>query len=121
MAKAINNVVHASKNIINTAGSTIEVASDVVVDASELLNSTVKDAPAVVRALLCVPFAAAKGYIMETEGVSAEVAEERAYKYARQNLSRTIEEAGEGTGKLLAELLKDDLGEADKADERKVS
>ena len=113
MAKAINNVVTASKNLINIAGSTVQVGSEVVVDGSELLNSTVKSAPAVVKALLASPFAAAKGYIMEAEGVSEEEAEERAYKYARQDLSRTIEDAGTGAGKLLAELLKEDLDGVD--------
>ena len=68
----------------------------------------VRHTPSVVKALLSVPFAAAKGYIMEADGVTAEVAEARAYKYLKQDLSVTIEQVGVGSGKLLADLLKDD-------------
>ena len=118
MSKSINNLVQASKNIINAATSTINVGCQVINDSSELLNNSVSSTPAVVQALLKTPFASAKGYIMEAEGVSADVAEERAYKYLNQELSRTIEEAGEGTGKLLADLLKEDLDDEDKASKK---
>ena len=108
MAQAVNNIVKASKNIINAATSTISVGCQVIADSTELLNSGIADTPAVCKALLSSPCAAAKGYIMEAEGVSAEDAEARAYKYVRQELSRTITEASEGTGSLLHTLLKDD-------------
>ena len=113
MAQAVNNLVQASKHLINAASSTINVGCQVINDGSKLINSGVQDTPAVCKALFESPCAAAKGYIMEAEGVSAEEAEARAYKYVRQELSRTITEAGEGSGKLLAALLKDDLVEGD--------
>ena len=108
MSKAIHNVVQASKNIINAATSTISVGAQMVADGTELLNNSVVETPQVMKALLSSPFAAAKGYIMESEGVSSDVAEERAYRFIKQELSRTIEEVGVGSGKLLAELLKED-------------
>ena len=77
-------------------------------DGLGVVEKGVKHTPSVVKALLSVPFAAAKGYIMESDGVTAEVAEARAYKYLKQDLSATIEEVGVGSGKLLADLLKDD-------------
>ena len=79
-----------------------------IADGSELLNSGITDTPKVMGALLATPFAAAKGYIMEAEGVTAEVAEARAYKYINQELSLTIAEVGVGSGKLLADLLKEE-------------
>jgi len=79
-----------------------------VADGTELLNAGVVETPQVMKALLSAPFAAAKGYIIESEGVSADVAEARAYRFVRQELSRTITEVGEGSGKLLAELLAED-------------
>jgi len=106
--KAINNLVQASKNVVNAATSTISVGAQMVADGTQLLNNSVVETPQVMKALLSTPFAAAKGYIMESEGVSSEEAETRAYKYLQQNLSRTIEEVGVGSGKLLADLLKED-------------
>ena len=108
MSKSINNIVKASKNIINAATSTISVGAQMVADGTELLNASVVDTPKVMGALLATPFAAAKGYIMESEGVSEEIAEARAYHYLNQQLSTTIEEVGVGSGKLLADLLKED-------------
>lgn len=114
MSKSINNVVTASKNVIHAATSTIQVGSQLVADGTSLLNKSVVSTPDVVGALLTAPFAAAKGYIMEAEGVSADVAEERAYRYVNQELSRTITDAGEGAGKLLADILKEDLDDTTK-------
>ena len=103
--KAVTNVVTAVKNILNTAGNSIEVASTLVADGTGVVNKSVSSTPAVLNALLTAPFAAAKGYIMESEGVSAEEAELRAYRFIRQNLSVTIEQAGVGSGKVLAAIL----------------
>jgi len=108
MSKSINNIVRASKNIINAATSTISVGAQMVADGTELLNASVVETPQVMKALLATPFAAAKGYIMESEGVSGDVAEIRAYRYIKQELSVTIEEVGVGSGKLLADLLKEE-------------
>ena len=104
MSSSIHNVVQAVKNVTRAATSTISVGAQMVADGTELLNAGVVETPQVMRALLASPFAAAKGYIQEAEGVSADVAEARAYRFVRQELSRTITEVGEGSGKLLAEL-----------------
>ena len=112
MSKSLNNVVRAVKNITHAATSTISVGAQMVADGTELLNNSVVETPAVMKALLASPCAAAKGYIMEAEGVSADVAEARAYKYVRQELSRTITDLGEGSGKLLADLLAEDDDDA---------
>lgn len=115
MSKSIHNLVQATSNIINAATSTIDVGCQVVADSTELLNSSVTETPQVLKALLASPFAAAKGYIMEAEKCSESEAEDRAYRYVRQELSRTITEVGVGSGKLLAEVLKDDLTDDGKA------
>lgn len=112
---AIKDITKATGNTINAATSTINVGAQMVADGTELLNKSIVSTPDVLKALLQSPFAAAKGYIMEAEGVSADVAEERAYKYVNQELSLTITEAGEGAGKLLAELLEEDEPETSKA------
>ncbi len=112
MSNSIHNVVQAVKNVTRAATSTISVGAQMVADGTELLNTSVVETPQVMRALLSAPFAAAKGYIMESEHCSADVAEARAYRYIRQELSRTITEVGEGSGKLLAELLAEDDAEA---------
>lgn len=101
----VRNIVSKSVSVPLSAGAT---TLEVTADALGYVESGVKSTPAVVKSLLQLPFAAAKGYIMESEGVSSKEAEERAYRYARQELSRTIEEAGEASGKLLAELMKED-------------
>lgn len=106
--KTINNLVQATKNVVNAASTTISVGAQLVVDGTELLNASVVETPQVMKALLGTPFHAAKGYIMESEGVSEEIAEIRAYRYVNQELSRTIQEVGVGSGKLLADLLKED-------------
>ena len=108
MTNSVNNVVRATKNIVYAASSLIDVSAQLVADGTELLNSGITEAPQVTKALLASPFAAAKGYIMESEGVSEEQAEERAYRYLKQQLSVTIEEVGVGSGKLLAIMMKDD-------------
>jgi len=88
--------------------SATATALSVAADSMGVLEKGVKASPAVVKALLSAPFAAAKGYIMESEGVAEDVAEERAYKYLKQDLSATIEQVGVGSGKLLADVLKDE-------------
>lgn len=108
MSKSLNNLVRASKNVISAATSTISVGAQMVADGTELLNAGVVDTPRVMGALLATPFAATKGYLMEADGLSEEQAELKAYKYIKQELSRTIQEVGVGSGKLLADLLKED-------------
>ena len=107
MSSSIINVVQAVKNVTRAATSTISVGAQMVADGTELLNDSVVETPQVMKALLSAPFAAAKGYIMESEQVTADVAEARAYRFVRQELSRTITEVGEGSGKLPADLVQE--------------
>ena len=106
--KAINNLVQATKNTVNATAQTLSVSTQLVADGTGLINKSVGATPLVIKAILLTPFAAAKGYIMEAEGVDAPEAEARAYKYVQQELARTIEEVGVGSGKLLADLLKEE-------------
>lgn len=108
MSNSVNNLVRATKNVFNAAITTVSVTAELLGDGTELLNSTIKQAPKVTGAVLTTPFAATKGYHMEASGMSEEEAEAKAYRYLRQELSVTIEEVGVGSGKLLADLLKED-------------
>lgn len=101
----VKSIVSNSVSIPLSVGST---ALSVVADTANYTNKSIGATPAVIKAILTSPFAAAKGYIMEAEGVSEEVASKRAYKYVEQDLATTIGDAGEGAGKLLAELLKEE-------------
>lgn len=116
MSKSIKNVVTATANIINTATSTINVGAQLVADGSAMLNTAVLHSPDVMRALLQAPFAAAKGYIMENEGVSEEIAEARAYRFIKQDLARTITDGSTGAGKLLVSLFDDEEADVDVVD-----
>lgn len=102
----VKSIISNSVSVPLALGAT---ALKVTADTAEYTNKSIGATPAVIKAILQAPFAAAKGYIMEAEGVESEEAELRAYRYVKQDLSTTIEEAGEGAGKLLAELLKEDL------------
>lgn len=106
--KAISNVVQAGKNVVGAAANTLSVSAQVLADGTGLINDSIGEAKPVLKALLTAPFAAAKGYIMESEGVSESEAEARAYRFIKQSLSTTIEEVGVGSGKLLADLLKEE-------------
>ena len=107
MANVVNNLVSATGNILTAGATTVNVASELVVSATSMLNHVDK-APAVGKQLLKSPFDAGTGYIMEKEGVSRKDAQARSHKYLNQDVTRTIEELSEGSGKLLAELLKEE-------------
>ena len=115
MSNSIKNVVTATANVINTATSTISVGSQLIADGSAMLNKGVLASPDVLKSLLEAPFAAAKGYIMESDGVTADVAEARAYKYIKQSLAQTITDGSEGAGKLMVNLFDDDDTDDDSA------
>jgi len=106
----INNLVQASKSLINAASSTVSVSAQLVADGAELMNKGIPQAPKCAGAVLGLPFSTAKGYLIQ-EGATEEEADARAYKYVRQELSVTIEEIGVGSGKLLADLLKEDAAD----------
>lgn len=104
----VRTIVGKSVSVpLSAAALTIELGADGI----ELIESGIKAAPSIGLSLLKLPFAAVKGYLVQ-EGASEHDAEERAYRYVKQDLSRTITELGEGSGKLLSDLLKEDDLEA---------
>lgn len=116
-----NNLKNIKKSVSNTVGaatSVVSVTTEMVADVSGLLSNSIGATPAVLRALLASPFSAAKGYLMEAEGLSEQEAERAAFKYLEQNLALTIAQGGEGAGKLLAQLLADDEAQVDTADKK---
>ena len=107
----VNNIKKAVGNTVSAATGIVSVGTEVVADSSSLISNSIVATPAVLKALLASPFSAAKGYLMEAEGLSAEDAEKVAYHYFEQDLATTITEAGEGAGKLAAQLFEDDADE----------
>lgn len=106
-----NNVRNIKRSISNTAAAatgTIAVATEVTADLSEFLANSISSTPAVLKALLQAPFSAAKGYLIEAEGLNEEQAEAIAFHYLNQDLAVTVREGSEGLGKAIASLLEDD-------------
>ena len=89
---------------MSAATGAVATTTELLADSTELLSHGVQATPAVLKALLTVPFAAAKGYLMEAEGMNAEEAELAAYRYIKQDVALTITEASEGAGKLVADM-----------------
>jgi len=108
MSNNIKNIKKAIGNTIGAATSTVAVTTEAVADSSGLLANSIASTPAVLKAVLVSPFSAAKGYLMEAEGLSAEEAQTAAFKYLEQDVAVTIARGGEGVGKLLASLLEDE-------------
>ena len=101
----VKNIKKAVGNTVSAATGIVSVGTEVVADSSSLISNSIVATPAVLKALLASPFSAAKGYLMEAEDLSAEEAEAVAYHYIRQDVAKTITEAGEGAGQLVAQLL----------------
>ncbi len=108
MAKVINNIKKSVSNTVGAAASTVAVSSQVLADSTGMITSTVEATPAVLKALLQAPFAAAKGYLQEAEGLTAEEAEARAYLFLRQKADQTVTDGAEAIGGFLADMFKDD-------------
>ena len=108
MSNNIKNIKKAVGSTVSAATGVVAVGTEVVADSSSLISNSISATPAVLKALLLSPFSAAKGYLMEAEDLTAEQAESVAFKYLEQDVATTIEQAGEGTGKILAQLLEDD-------------
>lgn len=108
MTSSIKNVTKATSNTIKAATSTVAVAAELMADTTGVVASSIAHTPVVLKALLEAPFAAAKGYLMEAEQLSAEDAEAKAYHYIRQSVAETVTESSEALGSLMADLLKDD-------------
>ena len=105
--KAVNNIVRASKSILNATTGTVNVCAEMVADGAELVNKSIPQAPRCVGQVLALPFSASKGYLIHNGATELE-ADTKAYHFLRQDLSVTIEEVGVGSGKLLAQLLEEE-------------
>jgi hypothetical protein len=101
----IKTVVGKSVSLpLSAAATLITMAADMLTVGESMIAGL----PSSTRSVLELPFSTTKGYIMEAEGVAEDVADVRAYHYVRQPLSVTIGEVGVGSGKLLAQLLKEE-------------
>ena len=120
MSKSTSNLVRATKNTFSAAINTVGLGAQILADGTELLNKSIGQAVPCTKAVALLPFSSTKGYLIQ-EGVSEEEADARAYKYVRQELSVTIEAVGVGSGKLLADLLKDDLDDDAPASTKKLA
>jgi len=111
----LKNIKTSVSNIISAATSTVAVSTEVVADSSGLLANSIGATPAVLKALLVTPFSAAKGYLMEAEGLTEAQAQEAAFKYLEQDMAVTIEQGGVGAGKLVAMLFEEEEEDDNKA------
>ena len=108
MNNNIKNIKRSVGNTMSAATNVVSVGTEMVADSSELVSKSIGATPSVLKALLKTPFSAAKGYLMEAEDLTEQQAEAVAFKYLEQDFATTIEQGGEGVGKLLAQLLEDD-------------
>lgn len=121
MSQNIKNIKKSVSNTVSAITGTVAVSTEVVADASGLLANSIASTPAVLKALLSTPFAAAKGYLMEAEGLTEEQARAAAYVYLEQDFALTVEQAGTGAGRMVAKLfeeLSDDDDTADTLEQR---
>ena len=107
------NIKTIAKGAVNVPLEVGAAAVQVTADSVDVATSGVRATPGVIKAILRAPFEAASGYIQEAEGVTRDEAQERAFRYLKQDLAQTIDEGAEASGKLLAEFLKDDDDNAD--------
>ena len=108
MSKSINNVKKTVNNTLSATTGALAATSEIMADSTGAISTTIESTPAVLKALLKSPFAAAKGYLMEAEDLTAKEAEAVAFHYIEQDVATTITEAGEGAGKLVAKLFDED-------------
>ena len=104
----LNNIKKSIGHTFTAATTVVSVSTELLADTTLYISSGVGSTPAVLKELAKTPFSAGKGYLMESEGITAEAAEARAFKYVNQEVSVTIREGGEGAGKLLADLFKEE-------------
>jgi len=120
MSNNIRNIKKSISNTLTAVTSVVAVSTEVIADTSGLIAGSIGAAPGVVKAVLATPFSATQGYLMESQGVSEELAHKAAYHILEQDMSVTVEQAGVGVGKLIAMLLEDDEDDANNADKIKL-
>ena len=98
------NLKKTVSNLMGVIGSTLEVSSELVSDASGLAITAIKQIKPVTKEVIQSPLSAAKGYMME-QGVSEEEAQERAFACLEEDLASAIRKGAEYAGELSASLL----------------
>jgi hypothetical protein len=87
------------------AGMT-ELAAEAVDPTVHAIQSAVKHGPRCAKQVVLAPFDAGTGWIVQNEGITEAEAEERSYKYLRQDAVKTIKDISVGSGKLMAKAAK---------------
>ena len=121
MSKSINNVKKTVSNTLSATTGALAATSEIMADGTGAISTTIEATPSVLKALLKSPFAAAKGYLMEAEGLTAKEAEAVAFHYIEQDVATTITEAGEGAGKLVAKLFDEDVDPITTSEKKEVN
>ncbi|MFK5984811.1 MAG: hypothetical protein QM479_05245 [Pseudomonadota bacterium] len=111
MKTNIRNIKKSVSNIITAAVTTVSVVTELAADTTSLAAKAIAATPKIGKATLLLPFSASEGYLMEADNMSAEEAEEAAFKYVKQEVATTIDQAGESAGKLVAMMFEDDEDE----------
>lgn len=112
MSNNVKNIKKSLGNTVSAATSVVSVSTEVVADASGLISSSIEVAPAVLKALLLLPFSVAKGYLMKAKGLSDEDAEAVVFHYLKQDVVTTIKQGGEASGRLIANIFEQEVEEA---------
>ena len=119
----MSNIKNIKKSISNTFGAVTQVVSvstELLADTSLFISNSIGATPNVLKSMTQTPFTAARGYIMESEGISKEDAHKRAFKYIDQDVATTIVELSEGSGKLLADLFKEEADPITTSEKKEV-
>jgi hypothetical protein len=111
---AMKEAVTATKDLFGATLSIASVSVTLVAKGAKGVRNSVDQLVPTGEAILKLPFAATEGYLTQ-EGMDAAEAHDRAYRFVNQPLSVTIEAVGVGSGKLLADLLKEE--DTDAADD----
>ena len=118
MNENVKNIKTSVGDLVGSATGLVALTCKGVAGIAKLTRSTIEAAPECGKQGLFLPFHAATRYNME-QGMERQAAHAKAFKYVEQPLADTIVQIGEGTGALVAELLKDELKEPTHKEESK--
>ena len=103
MKSVKHNVKKSISNLFGAASAIIEVSSELVVDATELSVTAVRQVRPVTKEILQSPMSAGEGYLIE-QGVSPEEAHQRAFAVLDKDLASAVRAGAVGSGAALAAL-----------------
>ncbi len=101
MSNNIRNIKKGTSELFNLATSTFSWSVGAVASTPGALVEVVQ-----------LPFSASVGYLMESNGLSEEEATAVAYRVVNAPIRESIKKVGQGSGKLIAQLMEDDADEA---------